>query len=371
MKRTIRNIFQLGIKELIGLGRDYLLLALILFSFSFSVIIEATGKVDTISDASIAIVDEDQSPCSLQIADAFCRPLFAPAKRISRAEIDSVLDSGKYTFVLVIHNGFEQELFRENAPKIQLNVDATRMEQAFVGTGYIQQIIANELEEYLKFRRTDYELVEPVIRNRFNPNLSSAWYESAMALINNITMLAIILTGAALIRERENGTLEHLLVMPVTPFQIMVSKIWSMMLVVLIASTASLLLVVNGILNIPIAGSVPLFVFGVALYLFAATSIGIFLSCIAQNMPQLGMLLILILIPMQLLSGGTTPAESMPRWVQIVMQAAPTTHFVSFSQAILFRGAGWNVVYLPFLKLFIIGALLFFFSLRRFHRSVA
>ncbi|MBP5182816.1 MAG: ABC transporter permease, partial [Lentisphaeria bacterium] len=214
-------------------------------------------------------------------------------------------------------------------------------------------------------------LAQTVLRNRFNPNLSEPWFDSVMQLVNNVTMLAIILTGAALIKERENGTLEHLLVMPVNAFEIMVSKIWSMLLVVLISTAFSVIFVVHLYLEVPIEGSLLLFLFGVALHLFAATSLGIFLACIAQNMPQLGMLLILILLPLQMLSGTVTPMESMPQWVQTIMQAAPTTHFVDFSQSILYRGAGLEVVWLPFLKLIIIGAILFAVSLARFRRSVA
>jgi ABC-2 type transport system permease protein len=192
-----------------------------------------------------------------------------------------------------------------------------------------------------------------------------------MQLVNNITMLAIILTGAALIKERENGTLEHLLVMPVKPLEIMFSKIWSMLVVVLAAAMIALLVVVMQLLDVPVNGSIWLFALGMALHLFAVTSLGIFLACIAQNMPQLGMLMILVLLPMQMLSGSSTPMESMPEWVQVVMQVAPTTHFVEFCQAILFRGAGIDVVWKPFLMLLIIGGVLFTLSLIRFRKSVA
>ena len=210
-----------------------------------------------------------------------------------------------------------------------------------------------------------------MIRNRYNANLTQSWFKAVMQLVSNITMLAIILTGAALIRERENGTLEHLLVMPVTAFEIMFSKIWSMLLVVLAASMISLVAVIMQMMHVPVNGSVLLFGCGVALHLFAVTALGIFLACVAQNMPQLGMLLLLVLLPMQMLSGGSTPMESMPDWVQVVMQAAPTTHFVEFCQAIIFRGAGLDVVWKPFLKLFVIGSILFAFSLQRFRKSVA
>ena len=233
----------------------------------------------------------------------------------------------------------------------------------------IQQILQQELQKFCK-QKSIKPAASYVVRNRFNPNLTQSWFTSIVQLVNNVTMLAIILTGAALIRERENGTLEHLLVMPVTPFEIMMSKVWSMMLVVLAATAGSLYFVVEMYLKIPIEGSVPLFLAGVALHLFAVTSLGIFLACLAQNMPQLGMLLILVFLPMQMLSGGNTPRESMPVWVQNIMLAAPTTHFVEFSQAILFRGAGFEVVRKPFLMLFVIGSVLFVISLRSFRKSL-
>ncbi|MBO4304506.1 MAG: ABC transporter permease [Lentisphaeria bacterium] len=370
MLRTIKNIYFLGLKELISLFRDYLLLILIVYSFTAAVVVASKGKPDSLSKAAIAVVDEDHSQLSEKLFDAFFPPMFLPAKEIGRPDIDRTMDEGLYTFVLVIPVNFERDLFAGRDPAIQLNVDATRMSQAFTGAGYIQQIIGMEVSDFLAAKQSR-TLAQTVLRNRFNPNLSEPWFDSVMQLVNNVTMLAIILTGAALIKERENGTLEHLLVMPVNAFEIMVSKIWSMLLVVLISTALSVIFVVHLYLEVPIEGSLSLFLFGVALHLFAATSLGIFLACIAQNMPQLGMLLILILLPLQMLSGTVTPMESMPQWVQTIMQAAPTTHFVDFSQSILYRGAGLEVVWLPFLKLVIIGAILFAVSLARFRRSVA
>ena len=191
-----------------------------------------------------------------------------------------------------------------------------------------------------------------------------------MNVINNITMLSIVLTGAALIREREHGTIEHLLVMPITPFEIMISKVWSMGLVVLVASALSLSLVVQGLLSVPIEGSVPLFLAGAALHLFATTSLGIFLATITGSMPQFGLLLMMVLLPLQVLSGGMTPRESMPEAVQLIMLGAPNTHFVMLAQAILYRGAGLGVVWPQFLTLASIGSALFIFALGRFRKSL-
>ncbi len=369
---TLKNIFRLGVKELQGLFRDYLLIGLIIYSFSVGVYVSYQATPDSLTHAAIAVVDEDNSQLSKRISDAFFPPMFTAPVSISRPEIDPMMDEGIYTFVLVIPPRFQKDVIAGRDPELQLNVDATRMSQAFTGAGYIQKIAMNEINTFIKGEnKSSSSPARLVIRNRFNQNLTQGWFGSVMQLVNNITMLAIILTGAALIREREAGTLEHLLVLPVTPFEIIASKVWSMLLVVLTASALSLILVINGALNVPLKGSLVLFLTGVAFHLFAVTSLGIFLACIARNMPQLGMLLILVYLPLQMLSGSNTPQESMPIWVQRVMLAAPTTHFVEFSQAILFRGAGIDVVWKQFAMLIIIGSVLFVYSLARFRRSVA
>lgn len=370
MLQSLKNIYRLGVKEIIGLFRDVLLLVLILYSFTVAIVVASKAQPDSLNHATIAIVDDDQSQLTNRLADAFMPPMFLPAKKITQPEIDGTMDRGENTFVVVFPPNFQRDVMSGKRPEVQVNVDATRMTQAFTGSGYIQQIIMKEINTYLK-REQSIGQAGYVVRNRFNPNLTQAWFTSVMQLVNNITMLAIILTGAALIRERENGTLEHLLVMPVRPFEIMAAKIWSMMAVVLAASAFSLVFVIRMYMGVPVEGSVLLFLFGVALHLFAATSLGIFLACLSQNMPQLGMLLILVFLPMQMLSGGSTPRESMPGWVQDVMLAAPTTHFVEFSQAILYRGAGIEVVWKPFLILFFIGIILFVISLSRFRKSIA
>ena len=236
----------------------------------------------------------------------------------------------------------------------------------------MQQIATAEVNEFVnRYRANSVPKVDLAVRARFNPTLNHTWFGALAQIINQIAMLSIILTGAALIREREHGTIEHLLVMPVTPFEIMLSKVWSMGLVVLLASSLSINLVVQGLMHVPVAGSLALFFAGAALVLFSTTSMGIFLATLARNMPQFGMLMILVLLPLQMLSGGTTPRESMPKLVQDVMLFAPTTHFVELGQAILFRGAGIGVVWPQFAATAAIGVAFFLIALTRFRRTIS
>ena len=372
MRRQIANIYRLGVKELWSLWRDPMMLFLIVYAFTASVYTRATAVPETLHMAPIAIVDEDGSPLSERIASAFYPPYFVPPVLISQDQMDAGMDEGAYTFVLDIPPNFQRDVLAGRPSEIQLNIDATRMSQAFTGNSYIQQIISSEVSEFVRGYRGSTALpVDLNLRMRFNPTLNSMWFGALNSIINNITLLSIILTGAALIREREHGTIEHLLVMPVTPLEIMLAKIWSMGLVVLVAATVSLVFVVHMLLGVPLGGSLILFLVGALLHLFAMTSMGIFMATLARTMPQFGLLLMLTLIPLQMLSGGATPRESMPELVQTIMQIAPTTHFIELGQAILYRGAGLEVVWKPFLILAVIGSALFLLSARRFRGTLS
>lgn len=382
--RAARNILYLGFKELHSLSRDPILMVLIGFALTVNIYTAATAMPETLHKAPIAIVDEDQSALSGRIRDAFYPPFFLPPAAIAPAEMDARMDAGLDTFALHIPSGFERDSLAGRSPRLQLNVDATRMSQAFIGSSYIQRIVSEEVNEFMRHHRDGAQpRVDLVFRAEFNPELNKIWFGSIMEVITAITMLSIVLTGAALIREREHGTVEHMLVMPVTPFEIMASKVWAMGFVVLAGSALSLGLVVHGLLDVPIHGSLVLFFAGVCLHLFATTSMGIFLGTIARSMPQFGLLLFMVLLPMQILSGaggliraqtlsagGIKQREGMTSLIDIVMQGAPTTHFVEFAQAILFRGAGLDVVWQQLASLAAIGAVLFLISLARFRKTL-
>ncbi|AWC94237.1 ABC transporter permease [Morganella morganii] len=370
--RTLKNIIYLGMKELRSLMRDKAMLALIVFAFTVSIYSSATVTSGSLHLAPIAIADQDRSQLSERIINSFYEPYFLAPADIDISQMDGLMDSGTYTFTMDIPPNFQRDVLAGCRPAIQLNVDATRMSQAFLGNSYIQNIVTGEVNTFLAKNRQNTVLpVDLDIRARFNPNLNQMWFGSVMAIINNITMLSIVLTGAALIREREHGTIEHLLVMPVTPFEIMMSKVWSMGLVVLLASLGSLLLIVRFLLQVPIEGSITLFMCGVALSLFATTSIGIFMGTIARSMPQFGLLMIMVLLPLNMLSGGMTSRESMPQFVQDIMQTMPTTHFVSLAQAILYRGADFLIIWPQFIYLIIIGGAFFGAALLRFRKTIS
>ncbi len=369
--RALTNIFWLGTKELRSFSHDFVLIAFVVYAFTLAVISHAQSYSQEVHNASIGIVDEDHSELSRRITRAFLPPYFKPPQAVAERDIVPLMNSRRFTFIVDIPPNFERDVKAGRQPIVQVNVDATLMVQAGLGSGYVQQIISNEIADFLsRSEGAPLSTVNLVVRILFNPNITTAWFTSVMGIINNVTMLAIILAGAAVVREREHGTMDHLLVMPLTPFEIAMAKVWANGLIIAVATAFTLYVIVRGLLAIPITGSIPLFMAGVLIYLFFATAIGIFLGTVARSMPQLGLLFILVYMPMNMLSGGNTPLESMPPWLATIMEASPSTHFVSFAQSILFRGAGIDVVWEEFLAVGLIGGLFFFLAILRF-RSVA
>lgn len=368
MRRSLVAIWALGLKELASLRRDIVLVLLIVWAFSGSVYSVAIGLNSDLVNAAVGIVDADRSALSHRLRDALQPPLFQPPADLAADEVQAAFDTGRFSFIIEIPPGFEADLLRGRRPQIQLSVDATAMNIAGIGTMDIQIIVQQEVAAYLAARGVTLagEQVSAVARVMFNPNLEGVRTVAIMEILQNITILAIILVGAAVIREREHGTIEHLLVMPVRPADIVLAKIWANGFVILLAVWLSLEVVIRRFLAVPVDGSVALFLLGTAIYLFAATSLGILVATTARSMPQFGLLAIPLFIALNLLSGATTPLDSMPEALVRIMQFSPTTQFIAASQAILYRAAGLEVVIGRFLAVAAIGGLFLTLALARF-----
>ncbi|WP_249693646.1 ABC transporter permease [Stappia sp. WLB 29] len=368
----LANVYRLGVKELRSLVFDPVLLLLIVYVFTLAIYAVATGAKLEVQNASVAYVDEDRSALSGRIVRAILPPEFDTPVEISADRIDASMDSGAFVFVLRFPPDFEADLLAGRKPEIQLNVDATAMAQAGNGTVFLQSIIQAEAAKFLSGNEDAAALpMDLVVRAMFNPNLDSSWFNAVMQVINNVTILSVLLTGAALIREREHGTIEHLLVMPVKPSEIMVAKIWANGLAIVVAAVLSLVFVVQLLLGVPIHGSIALFVFGALIYMISVTGLGILIATFTTSMPQFGLLALPVLVIMNLLSGSTTPMESMPEWLQAIMQASPSTHFVAFAQAILYRGAGLTTVWPSIVAMSVLSVVFFVIALSRFRTTMA
>ncbi len=369
--RQLANIFWLAGKELKSVLGDPVMVILILWSFIIAVILEASGAGDTVYNAAIAILDEDRSMLSRQITDALGAPWFQPPMMISPDQVAPEMDAGRIMFVLAFPPGFEADVIAGLMPAAQLEVDATAVSQAQLGTDYIVNILTSETRAFLV---GNPDAPDPALRlelrRAFNPNGNPVWFKSVSSLLNQLSLLTIALTGAAMLREREQGTIEHLMVMPLTPLEIALSKVLANVVVVLAAFTLSLLFVVQGLLQVPVAGSVALLLTGTAVYLAAAAAIGMFLGTMARSMAQFALLVIMVIIPIIMLSGGMGAIESQPDIVQRLTTVLPSRHFLAFAKAVVFRGAGLETVWVQLALMGGLGLAFFVASLALFRRSM-
>ena len=368
----LANVYRLGLKELTSLRYDPVLVVLIVYCFTFSIISASRGVKMELENASVAVVDEDRSQLSARMIDALRPPQFQAPARIGLGEVDAAMDAGTYTFVIDIPSRFQADAAEGRRPAVQVNVDATAMSTAGAGARFLERVLVEEPLYYLQGNEeTPPPEITAATRLAFNPNAESMWFMAVMQVVSQVTLLSILLTGAALIREREHGTIEHLLVMPLVSGEIMLAKVWANALVILIAATFALVVIVQGVLGVPVAGALWLFVLGLAVYLFSLTALGIVLATLARTMPQFGLLSIPVYLVMYLLSGASTPLESMPELLQRVMMVSPTTHFVAFVKSVVFRGAGFDLVWPNLAAILAIGVVAFAAALARFRQTVS
>lgn len=370
--RPLFNTFWLTGKELKSVLGDPVMVILIVWSFVVAVMLEARGAGDTVRNASIAIVDEDRSGLSRQIAGALMEPWFQTPVEMTADQAAAAMDRGEIMFALSFPPRFAADAIAGHAPEAQVLADATAVSQAQLGTDYLRNIVQQEAQVFLAARP---DAAPPdlglELRRAFNPNGNPVWFKAMSSLLNQLSVLTIALTGAAMLREREHGTIEHLMVMPLSPAEVAFSKVLATMVVVLAAFTGSLLVVVRGILDVPVAGSMPLLVGGAAVYLWAASAIGMLLGTLARSMAQFALLVIMVIIPVIMLSGGMGAVESQPDLVQKLTLALPSRHFLAFAKAVAFRGAGLAAVWPQLALMAGLGAAFFGASLALFRRSMS
>jgi ABC-2 type transport system permease protein len=310
MRRWLANVLLLVGKELRSVMKDVTLVVLILFAFTVAIKLVAEGVRAEVFNASVAMIDNDHSELSRRLRAAIRPPYFKAPQDIARAEVSDAMDKGRYIFVIEIPARFEADVLAGRAPSVQILIDATAMTQAQLGASYFQQIFTTEALDFLHARGMVALIpLRTTSRLAFNPNAQNEWFTAVMQIVTNVTVLSIILVGAAVIREREHGTIEHLLVMPVRASEIAFAKILANGLVILVAAIASLWLVVHLAMGVPLAGSPGLFVLAMMLYLFAVTALGMWMATMAPSMPQFGLLAVPVYAVAYLLSGAATPIE--------------------------------------------------------------
>ena len=370
--RTLKNILALSSKELRSLLSDTILVIFIVMMFSTMVYNTATNATSDVRNANIGIVDYDRSPLTRQIVAALLQPQFAKPVYINPQDTHELLDKSQLTFVLEFPPNFQRDVLAGRAPEAQLLVDATAMTQAGMGSGYITQIFSHEIQEFMGVKQQISQAmpVRAAVNLQYNPNNQSSWFMGAAMAGNNIMLITLVLVGAAVIREREHGTMEHLLVMPVTATEIVAAKILANGSVVSAAAVLSMKFVVGGAIGAHLAGSFALYALGVVLFMFSVASLSVMLATIAPTMPQYSLLMVPTYIVFMMFSGSTSPRANMPEMAQRVSEYWPSTQFAYFAQSVMFRGAGLDTVWVQLVALSVAGAVFLGLALVRFRKML-
>lgn len=363
------------IKEFRQLAGDLPILFILLWGFSGAVFIAGRAISMDINNYPVAVLDLSRSPESRELIARLREPWFKVVAHLqSDAELTDALDRGRTSLAVVIPPDFARRV-RAGEGRFQVISDGTQSQMATLAGGYITQLSGDYSVELLERRLGPSQRllaglpqVDARPRVEFNPNITSAWFSSLLEMLNMITMISMLLTAAAMVREKEQGTLEQLLVSPLRPAELFAAKIIPTVVVILLLSPLSLFGIVGGVFGTPLRGSVLFFYAVSVLYVVSVASLGIYIAMLARNLAQAMMMLFLILFPMLFLSGATTPPESMAPWMRYATLISPMRYYIDFGYQVLFKGNGLAYVWHDILGMLVLGGLMFGFSVARFRR---
>ena len=372
-----RRIAVMTRKELLQLFRDIPLMAFLIYSFTLSVYVTGNGIQTQLKNAGLLVSDADRSVSSRELISRFHSPYFRFDGELTHPnEGFGRLDRGGSMMVLDIPTRFHEALVSGESTAVQLLVDTTNSPQGLSAAGYAARIVGQFSQELIMTRNgqtgsssTTVPMILSDHRVWFNQDQNETWFESISHLLRMITIFAVLLPAAALVREKERGTVEQLLVSPLTPAQIMLPKVVAMTLVILGATAVALFGVMLPVFGVPIRGSVSLLFLLTALFIVATAGIGVFASTVTKNQAQVGMMTLLVVAPMLLLSGIFTPLETMPAWVRYLMALSPLRYFIEIATGILLKGIGLEMLWSQVLSMVALGGALFGFGMWQFRRQ--
>lgn len=364
-------------KELLQLSRDTVLVLFTVYAFTVDIYLAGSGVSLALNNAALVVFDGDRSHASRELVSRFRAPYFNLVGALERpADTVAVLDKGDAMVALDIPENFEASLLRGEPVSVQMQVDTTNTVLGLLASAYARQIVARYGLEVAMQRQglsPDGASSGPVLIDRhrvwFNPNQTDSWFMSISELLTIITLFAMMLPAAAMVREKERGTIEQLLVSPLSAFQVMFPKVVAMTLVILVLTALSLVLVLRGIFDVPLRGSLATFFAVTTLYVFTTSGLGLLVATFARNMAQAGMLIILIIAPMLFLSGAWTPPEAMPDAMRMLMAISPLHYFIDASYGILLKGAGLELIAPQIAGMIVLGSITFGLGLWRFRRQ--
>lgn len=348
-------------KELIGFIRSWQLVFVVLYAFSVEVYIAGSGIEIKPRNVAVGYVDLTGGGMSQKILTRLHSPEFLPPKRfdsqqkLSRAIFDKEIIVG-----IVFNPDFEKNWRKGEKTRMDVLMDATAASQAYTTLGYLQNIA-------LDFSALNFPL-EIASHKLFNQNADNHTFMALTEMLSIITMLIVILTAVVFVREKEQGTWDIMLLMPVDPRLIILAKSFSQVIIVMAGIIISLGFVVFGIFDTPMNGSFSAFLLLSFFYVFASAGIGLFIAAVARDVMQVAQLSIIVMMPLIFLSGAWTPIYAMHPALQTLSLFSPLRYYIEGSESIFYRGSGWMDLWPYFLGVISVGGIMYTIGFRKIGR---
>lgn len=356
-------------KEYRQFFRDRALIYIVLYVFTLEIYVAGTGFNIEVRNYPTAMYDRDNTQLSVSLAEKFRAPYFRVTHLVhTDAEMERLLNSGRVSLVVLIPQGFARRLAEGRPAPVQAITDGTLSNTALLALGYVELISQQFVQELAGPVKGSAPQVIFEPRVLYNPNLKTQWFASLIELFAVITLVSILLPAAAMVREKEYGTLEQLLVTPLSAVEIMLAKVVSMTSIILAASLLSLFLVIYPIFSLPWRGGLVFFLLSTALYVFCANGVGLLIATVCRTLSETLLFLLIVISPILFLSGSWTPLEAMPAGMRLITYLSPLRYYLNLGEGLLLRGTPWYWLLDDFLGLAVLGLLLFSFCAWRFRK---
>ncbi len=365
-------------KELMHILRDRGLVIFIIYAFTLDITLAAKGFQLIPQNISISVMDESHSPESRELIGMLQRPAFRKPEMVeSRKKLERMIENSEVVLSLVIPSDFQKHLYRQGA-SLQVLVDGTQSSAAYLSSTYFAKVadrFSSEIikRRYKRYRRKGLALpgdFQARARIMFNPEPRDDIYEGLVEFFMVITLLGMIVPAAVLIREREYGTIEQIMLSPLGTGRLIFFKVLASTSLLLSMITMTYEFVLQVWLGFPVKAPLPAFLLVSAIYLLSTLGLSFLIASVAKRFSQIGMLAIVIFAPMILLSGGWVPPEALPDFLRSLTVVSPLKQFMDIGVSMVIRGATVGIVILKLLWLFIIGVFILSFGIMLYRKRI-
>ena len=366
------RFWPLFVKELNELRRNRRLVGMMLVPPTLNLVLLGFAMNPEVTNLRLGVVDESRSAESRELISAFSesRSFVQSGSFQSVAELSEALSGGELDAGIVIPSDFASKRVRRETAEVQFLVDSVNSNTASIAGGYAARVV-NALNEKILLSKTTIEpaRTSAKVSLLYNPGLENSWFIVTGMIGMLLVMLGALVASAAMVKEKEVGTVEQLLMTPAGSAEIILAKMAPIFLL-LSADIGISALVGNLVFGLPIRGSFALLYVAGMLCVLSGIGIGTIIATFTRSQQQAQLMSFFVNPPLSMLSGATTPIEAMPQWMQPLTDMNPVKHFAVLARGVMLKGVGIDVLYVNFSALLVFTALLVGISAWRFRKQL-